>query len=121
MSQAGGAIKEITALIERLRQPLTDEDRRDKWSPVSQAEWRQHFEDLRARLGAGAEPQGDQYHLMRWLNFDGIAAGELAEAANRIQRQLWDLFASDKARRDWSSEFTGSEARKLLRKRGIRP
>ena len=56
---------------------------------------------------------------MRWLNFDGIGTGPLADDVSAIQRQLWELFADDDARADRSRGSTGRDAKRMLRELGL--
>jgi hypothetical protein len=114
----GHVRQEMKSLVERLRDPLTAQDRAAGWNDELRDSWRRHFVELDARLARGEEPEGDQYHLMRWLNNDGLGLGPLAETINGIQRELWELFASAEAR---SEGITGRASKRFLRELGIRP
>ena len=59
---------------------------------------------------------------MRWLNFDGIGVGPLADRADAVRRQLWEVFATDDAKAEWRDEApSGSETELILRELGIKP
>lgn len=113
-------IADIDDLIAALRRPLSAQDREAGWDDGTRAAWQAHFEGLHARLAGGEAPQDEQYHLMRWLNFDGIGEGPLADRMGAIQRELWELFADDEARSWWENgTSTGREARRFLRELGV--
>jgi hypothetical protein len=115
VSGLDAVIGALQRLIADLSRPLSEEDRREGWTEALQRDWRQHFVELETRLRKGEAPEGDQYHLMRWLNFDGLGLGPLADQIRPIQRQLWDLFASDEARYRAKAGTTGRKARRFLR------
>jgi hypothetical protein len=69
----------IDALIEALSAPLSRADKRAGWDERLQKSWHKHFTDLRERIAHGEWPRDERHHLMRWLNFEGIGLGPLAE------------------------------------------
>ena len=107
----------VRKLIEDLERPLSEEDRRDGWTDQGRIQWLRHFRALENRLLRHEPPQGEQYHLMRWLNFDGIGLGPLADRCREVQRLLHDVYA-DEPRFEGT---TGRSAKKLLRQLGLRP
>jgi hypothetical protein len=78
----------IDALIEALSAPLSRADKRAGWDERLQKSWHKHFIDLRERIAHGEWPRDERYHLMRWLNFEGIGLGPLAEHFASLQQQL---------------------------------
>jgi hypothetical protein len=95
------AVAGLDDIIEDLRQPLSAEDLAEGWTEEKQRIWLQRFLRYRAFVAAGKAPEGAEYHLMRWMDFDGIQLGPLAGKARAIQRRLWAVFADEAARADW--------------------
>ena len=121
--QAGvaDAVAAIDELIEQLKRPLSAADRADYWDDADRVRWLCHFEELRERLVRGEAPTDEQYHLARWLDFEGKGLGPLADQMSTVQRVLWDVFATDEDRAAWNDTYTGREARRTLRELGVIP
>jgi hypothetical protein len=119
----GGTSLTVLELLDRLvrdlGRPLSRVDRAGGWTDDSRRQWRRHFIDLRARLARGEGTAGEECHLMRWFNFDGIGTGPLADQASALQRRLNETFPDP--HRDVGSRFSGRETRRFLRELGIRP
>jgi hypothetical protein len=77
-----------TSIVVDLKAEPTQEDIRVGWTDSARSRWLEHFVDLRERLEAGQTTLGDERHLMRWLNFDGIGVGALASKMRRLQQEL---------------------------------
>jgi hypothetical protein len=104
----------IDALIEALSVPLSRADKRAGWDERLQKGWRKHFIDLRERVALGEWPRNERHHLMRWLNFDGVGLGPLADQFDSLQQQLRE--------RDPEPLYegtTGRAARRLLDELGV--
>jgi hypothetical protein len=78
----------IDSIIRDLSGSLADEDRKSGWTDSVQRRWLEHFLELRTRLEQGRGTRGDEHHLMRWLNFDGIGVGPLASKMRALQSEL---------------------------------
>jgi hypothetical protein len=99
--QVREAIAAVEDMIEDLRQPLSAEDLTEGWTEEKRRTWLRRFLRYRECVAAGESPEGAEYHLMRWMDFDGIQLGPLASKASAIQRRLWEAFADEAARADW--------------------
>ncbi|HYZ93814.1 MAG TPA: hypothetical protein VFA34_15690 [Actinomycetota bacterium] len=94
--------------------PLSSADKRAGWDEDLRKEWRNHFIRVREQALAGEWAHDERYHLMRWLNFDGIGRGPLADRFAAFQRQLRD--------RDPERPYegtTGAQTRKFLDQLGV--
>lgn len=74
-----------------------------EWSAADRQRWRDHFVALRGHIEQGTYVSSrslDHWHLMRWLNYDGIGLGPLARKVANLQQLLRNTFADEKAERD---------------------
>jgi hypothetical protein len=97
-----GAMTEILAaldeLVAQLSRPLAPADRDEGWDDEIRDGMREHLGMLRARLADGRPPaEAEQYHLVRWLGYDGIIRGPLVSRFAELQQRLWDLFGENEA------------------------
>ena len=113
-------LRALDGAIGALRRPLAAADREAGWDDELRESVLARLERLRPRLAAGGTPEGEQHHLMRWLNFEGVATGPLSDLLARVQRELWDRYAT-REERTGSEGHTGADARRLLRQIGVRP
>ena len=81
----------IDELVAALSPPLDDAE----WTPATAIAWKTHLLGLRRRLERGEEPNGDQYHLTKWIAFDGACEGPIAQRFALLQQRLHDLYAGD--------------------------
>jgi hypothetical protein len=79
----------IDELVETLSAPVDDPE----WSDETRLAWRQHLLGIRKRLERGEQPNGDEYHMMRWLSFYGIGAGPVAVRFRALYERLHELYA----------------------------
>ena len=105
----------IEGVIERLDEPLDPRDAAEGWTDDLRLRWRAHFVQLRATVAAGERPVDDAHHLMRWLNFEGIRLGPLADQIRDLQEELMRAYGSR-----LRLGVTGSEAARFLHQLGIR-
>jgi hypothetical protein len=85
----------LDELISDLSRPLTAVDREEGWDDTMRDGMREHMVGLRARLRAGKGPaEGEPYHLVRWLGYDGVLRGPLVSRFAQLQGRLFDEFGS---------------------------
>jgi hypothetical protein len=84
---------EIDEVIAAFQEPLTRQDRAGGWNKDAQKRWLEYFRDLRETLRAGRSPGNAPFHLVRWLDHDGIGDGPLVERVADFQELLYRRFA----------------------------
>ena len=92
-------IDALTAAIEALQQPLTEEERRYGWTERSQELWVAYLDGLRQGIRVATYPERaavlDQ--LVQWLSSDGIdGRSALFQQLADAQAQLRERFATSR-------------------------
>jgi hypothetical protein len=78
---------ELVDFIEELRQPPSNDELAQGWSPSLKARWADWFLNFRNRLAAGEEtPPG--WGIIRAMDFDGVSTSPLADQASRLGRLI---------------------------------
>lgn len=81
-------VASIEGLIDVLSKSLTDAGKLARRDERLRKRWHKHFIRAREEVLTGRWRRDERYHLMRWLNFDGIGFGPLADRFAAFQRQL---------------------------------
>ena len=78
----------LDALIARLAEPLDTLDAGSGWTDELRVRWRERLVRVRTTVAAGERPLDDPHQLTRWLSFDRVGAGPLADAIAELQDEL---------------------------------
>jgi hypothetical protein len=108
-------VASIDGLIDALSKPLSEADKHAGWDERLRKGWRKHFICTRNEVLTGQWRGMERYHLMRWLNFDGIGLGPLADRVAAFQQTL----RQHDTERPYEGT-TGGATRRFLDELGIR-
>jgi len=85
----------VELLIDELTTTLAGPIDDPEWTAETAIAWRMHLLGLRRVLERGETPHGDQYHLTKWIAFDGAHNGPIAARFATLQARLNELYAEE--------------------------